>query len=306
MTNLLQRSIPKSWAMVAICATLACSGCGNAVHHRAPLLPEGMLFDEYPDSGYHQADYINASHTAEPIYDEPGYDEFIFDERSPHDVAPIAHGCPECGPGYPGPIRGLIHDLFHHLRPVARTVEFLFCDHCGGNALHCRCAPAEHVSTHHGPPTQTHAGHGLLGKPPIAVENHVGPCWGYYETAWRRFPPHCPNVPLPIIEKTPGVFPEEIGPGGVNDRPESSPDILPPGPQVLPAPLDGNGVDGFQAANPNRGKSWQTARSENPLRAETAAARTAWKPPQRMSWNPLRTADQRRWRKPNEEKTITR
>lgn len=326
MTNIWRCSIPKGWAAVAICAALALTGCGPAMHQHGQNPVDalfGPLPDPVPNAGY-PADYANVPTADAGYFQEVGYQQDTYYEEGLADggyvengyvdggfadggsyasgyyepgYADTGHGydCFECGPGRPGPIRGLIHDMFHHRGPIARTVQFLLCDHCGGNANECGCGGGQHG----------HGGYGFLEKPPIAVENSVGPCWGYYKTAWRRFPPHCPNEPLPIPAggPPPGGIPEGIAPGfnGENDG-EQQPQ---PGPSILPAPTDGN-VDGFQAADPNRQKNWQTARSDNPLREEGGERRTAWKPAARMSWMPLRTADERYWRKPNEDGSVVR
>ncbi len=323
MTNIWRCSIPKGWAAVAICAALAFTGCGPAMHQHGQN-PVDALFgpipDHVPDSGLHNAPvpvddgyYQEAGYQQDAYYDEGyaddgymgnGYAEGGFVEDGYYDSGNYgpgyadAHGydCFECGPGRPGPIRGLIHDMFHHRGPIAKTVQFLLCDHCGGNANICGCGGGQHG----------HASYGLFEKPPIAVENSVGPCWGYYKTAWRRFPPHCPNepVPMPVGGPLPADMPEAIGPGVSNGQDNGSQPQ--PGPSILPAPTDGNG-GGFQAANPNRKPQWQTARSNNPMRGdESAERRTAWKPAARMSWMPLRTADERHWRKPNDEGTVVR
>ncbi len=309
MTNNLQCSMSRSWAVVAISAILTLSGCGQALQPHGQLFPpdpfglqppnaqhrqvsyqDDAYYDEGFDSGFDAGfdEGFDGGYSGDPFADGPIYDDsYLASDHHGYD-------CFECGPGRPGPIRGLIHDLFHHLKPVARAAQALLCHRCGQHVDDCACqGPA-----HHG-----YAGHGPFERPPIPVENAVGPCWGYYQTAWRRFPPHCPNVPVPVEPHLPPeALPEDIGPGenGPMQDDTSGPAI---GPGSLPSPTNG---DGFQSANPNRQKDWQTARGDNPLREEAGQTRTAWKPPARMTWLPLRTADQRNWRKPNEEGSVVR
>lgn len=231
-------------------------------------------------------------------------------------------GCFECGPGHPGPLRRFIHELFHHRQPVRRTVraagatvgavagfagatinetlDFLLCPRCGGNANMCGCGGGPRM--HHPAPT-----HGLLEKPPIAVDRGVGPCWGVYQTAWRRFPPHCPNQPTYYAPQDPLVDPLEGIPPGVPQDAQNGSSTGGAGPQLLPTPTDGNVAShGFHAPDGNQNERWRTAGRDNPLRGESGETRTAWKPATQMSWLPLRTADERNWRRPNEEGNVIR